>query len=99
MKTGIELIKEERREQWEKHGFTLDHDAKFYKKGELFQAATFCLELKSLNGEPPARMLSSWPKGWGEHFENKIRNKTRIGQLIVAGAFLLAENERLCEPK
>lgn len=98
MKTGIELIEEERQEQINKHGFSIEHDREYYKDGQLFQAASFCAELKSLDGEQPATMLFSWLADWETDFEEKIRNKSRIGQLIVAGALMMAENERLGAP-
>lgn len=102
MKTGIELIKDERQEQIQKHGFSLERD-KHYVNGELFQAASYCSELKSVQNErgqwvSPAKMLFKWPKGWGIKHERKIRNKTRVEQLIVSGAFFMAENDRLGSP-
>lgn len=67
---GIELIAQERKEQIEKHGFTFEKYDRYYINSELFQAASFCLEL----GTKPVEMLFSWPKGWGKHFENKVRS-------------------------
>lgn len=102
MKAGIELITQERKEQIEKHGFSLERD-KHYTNGELFQAASFCLELKSCQDEKgrwvsPSKMLFKWPKGWGIKAERKIRNKSRLEQLVIAGAFFMAENDRLGSP-
>lgn len=42
MKTGIELIAEERQEQIEKHGFTTDED---YNLGELVEGAKYALTM------------------------------------------------------
>lgn len=92
MKTGIELIAEERSEQIEKHGFSLELDARYYKNKELVQAAEFCLLQAGFSGYEDKNVF--WPSGWDKHFMNKILNKSRIGQLTVAGAFLKAENER-----
>ncbi|HEY1044974.1 MAG TPA: hypothetical protein VGF79_00950 [Bacteroidia bacterium] len=41
-KTGIELISDERREQLEKHGWTLEHDSE-HTNGELKLAALYAL--------------------------------------------------------
>lgn len=94
MKTGIELIKEERREQIEKHGWSLDHDAS-YGDGQLKQAAFFCFEQARIKlGSTTPTETVKWPDGWIKYFEDKIRNKSVIEQLTVCGAFWLAEYDR-----
>lgn len=92
--SGVSLIAQERREQIEKHGFSVEHD-NYYKNKELVQAASFCLvlaesKIKLYNKGIPAY----WPKDWGLHFMSKIVGKSKTGQLVVAGAFLKAENDR-----
>ena len=94
MKTGIELIKKEREEQIHKHGFSLQKDAEFYKNGELMQASDFCLEQARIKAGIINVERIKWPDGWGEYFEQKIRNKSVIDQLTVCGAFILAEKDR-----
>lgn len=89
MKTGFELICDERREQIEKHGWTLEHD-KDHTNGELVQAALFCIE----QSKWPKIEIAVWPEFWERDFEWKIRNKSEIGKLVVAGAFYLAETDR-----
>ena len=64
MKTGIELIAQEREEQIEKHGWNND---KVYTKEELKQAAIFCLTLKE----------SNYPKTWDRWFYYKVMAKKR----------------------
>jgi hypothetical protein len=86
MKTGIELIAKERQEQIEKNGFTPNSDTE-YKNGELVKAAQFCLNPKTSN--------SDWPDGWNTYFKYKILEDSRIEQLEKAGAFYMAENQRL----
>jgi len=88
MKTGIELINEERREQIEIHGWSLEHDKQYVNK-ELVQAAEFCMLT--------AGMIDKnvfWPPSWDFRYARKILIKDKIGQLTVAGAFLMAENAR-----
>lgn len=92
MKTGIELIAEERQEQIHKHGFSLQTDADFYRNKELLQAAEYCLMLAGFPGYSGKNVF--WPDGWDDHFIFKINNKTVVGQLTVAGAFLMTENDR-----
>jgi hypothetical protein len=87
MKTGIELIAEERREQIEKHGFSLELDAEYYKNNELIEAAHFALQ--------PNHPGTRWPDVWDITFAEKIKNKNRVGQLKVAGALIAAEIDRL----
>ena len=82
-KTGAELIAQERHEQIHKHGWDANNDA-YYGNGELLKAALFSLDSNRF----------PWPLGWSLHFEEKIKNKDRIGQLKVAGAFIAAEIDR-----
>lgn len=96
MKTGIELILQERKEQIEKHGWSLDHDAS-YADGQLEKAAIFCqtqanIKLHNINGHLYSNV--KWPDGWIKSFEDKIRNKPVIDQLTVCGAFYIAEYDR-----
>jgi hypothetical protein len=100
MKSGIELIAEERQEQITKHGWSLERDAEYYKNGELIQAAKFS-EIATgrgigFDGDSPERR---WPKGWDQYFRRKILSKTKVGALSVAGAFYMAENDRIGEKK
>jgi len=94
MKTAIELIEDERAEQIEKHGFSLEKDAQYYKKGELSQAALFCKEQALIKLFGKKEESAKWPNDWNSYFENKVRNKSVIGQLTVCGALYLAEFER-----
>lgn len=84
MKTGIELIAEERQEQIEKHGWDLRNDSD-YKDEELLKAALFCIDQKRFE----------WPFGWIVNFRSKIIRKSRVDQLKVAGALIAAEIDRL----
>jgi hypothetical protein len=93
METGIKLIAKERQEQIVKHGFSLKDDAEYYQDGELVQAALFCLEMVGNKFDHDPK--NAWPETWDLHFENKIRGKSDIEKLIVAGALYMAENERL----
>ncbi len=84
MKTGIELISQERQEQIEKHGFDVKRDSD-YSKNELVKAAMFCV-----NPE-----LFEWPYYWHSSFRDKILAKTRKERLVIAGALIAAELDRM----
>lgn len=88
MLTGKQHILQERHEQIHKHGWSLTHD-QYYSSGQLVQAALFCLN--------PDCFL--WPDTWDEEFRIKIIKKDKINRLRVAGAFFLAENDRLANDK
>src|SRR5687768_4545537 len=84
MKTGAELIAEERREQIEKHGFDIKND-EHYSNNELIKAALFCINPYQFE----------WPFYWGESFRDKILAKQDItDRLKVAGALIAADIDR-----
>lgn len=82
MKTGIELIAIERQEQVEKHGFTTKSDLQ-YSEGELIQVARFCLG------------IDEYPDNWDLNVGERISKKPHLKQLIIAGALISAEIDRL----
>ena len=95
MKSGIELIAEERKEQTEKHGYDVSNpaNAEWYSKKELVKAALHYLTLyKRYN-----------PKSWGAEFHRKLAHKALrlsptefdIERLKIAGALIAAELDRL----
>jgi hypothetical protein len=86
MKTGIELIQQERQEQIEKHGYSKEFqeaNMQWYSNRQLIQAGNFCVFPDSLD----------WPFNWDTSARDKIIQKSRIGQLACAGAFYLAHEE------
>lgn len=82
--TGVELIAQEREEQINKHGRTYVGDLK-YKHGELKLAAT------ALVTNNP----KFFPFDWDETVCDKMINKTYKERLVVAGALIAAEIDRL----
>jgi hypothetical protein len=83
-KTGIELIAEERRQQIEKHGFNEAHDD-CNGQNQLPSAATWII-----SGD-----VDYWPDDWNNEWMYKIGKKSRAKQLVVAGALIAAEIDRL----
>jgi len=87
MKTGIELIEKERKEQIEKHDFETEYDFDENSMGELKFAAINILGISEIT----ARNLNC---RWGE-IEDYVKTKTEIEKLTIAGALIAAEIDRL----
>lgn len=88
-KTGIELIRAERAEQIEKHGRDLDHDKAFNADGQLLAAAT------ALDCPKYLHRLRNKPRAWDKNIWERMIGKSKVERLTIAGALLMAENERL----
>ena len=99
MKTGIELINEERERQINEEGWTPEHDDE-HKDNQLANAAaTYAMDANcrdgltrlvydcEIDGIPP-----TWP--WDEKWW-KPTPDDRIRELVKAGALIAAEIERL----
>lgn len=87
LKDGAELIQKERYEQIHRHKRTIAYDQEHNDSGELIQGAIACLSRHEF-----------FPASWDEDICNHIRlNKSEIDRLIVAGAFIAAEIDRLLE--
>lgn len=92
MKTGIQLITEERERQIAQEGWTPEHDDE-HRRGELASAASaYTIASRDMIlGLPPrgvAMAIGSmyWPADWGEFkaTEDVVRNLTKAGALIAA---------------
>jgi hypothetical protein len=91
MKTGTELIEEERARQISQEGWTPEHDAT-HNFGELRRAAAaYALAAKA--GQD-ALIPVSWPwsQRWWKPSDDPVRN------LVKAGALIAAEIDRLQRP-
>ena len=89
MKTGIELIAEEREEQIKKHKWTLQHDRQEHYDGELIRAAC-AIAYVSPNNMPAKIAAPDWAWEIRERIEGD-----RIHCLKVAGALIAAEIDRI----
>lgn len=78
------LVGKERKEQIEKHNFTIEGDMLENSNGELTKAAKYILNNNDM----------TWPKSWTNKWKAKIDAKDDISKLIVAAALLLAEVDR-----
>ncbi len=96
MKTGVELIAEERQRQIEKEGWTAEHDAQ-HTSGELADAGAYY----ALTDETIGFIDDNWGNDRSLHiwpFDLKWRKRTpenRIRELQKAGALIAAEIDRI----
>ncbi len=82
---GAALISKERQEQIEKHHRTLDHDVERNSMGELVMAAKAIL----------ASEEGQFPAGWDLTIIQKMCDKPYPERIVIAGAFLAAEYDRI----
>lgn len=87
MSNFLELVREERQKQINKHGYTPEHDDD-HVDGEIADAAACYANTINSNDE----LIPFWP--W-EHEYFKKEEHDRKQQLIIACAMLMAEYERL----
>lgn len=102
--TGIELIARERQEQITKHGRTIQHDVECNNYGQLSWAASqLCLELLTDRGlQQESNILAIGemlvqlvPDGWDKDIFMKMMRKSHRERLIIAGALIAAEIDRI----
>lgn len=84
MKTGIELIAEERQRQIDVEGWTAEHDDQYNKRELARAAASYAMYLSS--GIEFIRTIWPWDWSWWKPSERKddIRNLAKAGALIAA---------------
>lgn len=91
MKTGIELIAIERQEQIEKHGRSVLKDSEQNTAFQLSDAASIlCVEDRHTVED-----AECCPLHWDENTWVKMFNKSYKERLIIAGALIAAELDRL----
>ena len=93
MKKGIELIAIERAEQIEKHGRTIASDVRNNSEFQLTDAASF---LCKPDTDPEDYDIQDYlPVGWDLDIFTKMCYKPYKQRLIIAGALIAAEIDRL----
>lgn len=112
MKTGVELIAEERKRQIEKEGFSSEHDDEHHDESLPMAAALYAAPIKLYrvigcgHCNTVKRAVDPWP--WhryvdpprgGPHIRvtawDKREEHDRLHQLVIAGALIAAEIDRL----
>ena len=85
MKTGIEIIAEERTRQIEIEGWTSDNDDKYVDEQLAEAAASYALP--NFCRKSPDRIPITWPfhnRWWKPTLENRIKELAKAGALIAA---------------
>lgn len=90
MKTGIELIEQEREEQLNKHGRSVELDVTYNDDNQLARAAVRLIEDDWCIG-----IQKSPPEGWHPKIWDHMIKKSYKDRLIIAGALIAAEIDRL----
>lgn len=83
--TGTEMITKEVEEMRKKHGFDVLYDLENNKNFQLRDAAIYMLTGNDYD----------FPLTWGNEWKVKFDRKTDGEKLILAGAFIAAELDRL----
>lgn len=92
--TGIELIAKERQEQIEKHGRTIESDVNCNNHYQLSQAASLLIG-EVLIEDYEASPSEMCPSEWDEGIWEKMCRKPYKDRLIIAGALIAAELDRI----
>lgn len=95
MKSGVELIAEERQRQIEKEGYTAAHDAEHQDSELAFLACYYalpCMFREEGVTITPYRLFEE--TGFDRQFGRRD-GKSRIRRLQIAGALIAAEIDRL----
>lgn len=100
METGIELIAKERDEQLNKHKKSIIDDAIFNNHYQLSEAASLLLwvDPEEVGGEAlndDTYYFNNAPVDWDLNSWNKMMNKEYDERLIISGALIAAELDRL----
>lgn len=94
-KTGVELIAVERQEQIEKHGRTLEHDIQINSDFQMIKAVGMLIFTPTDEGFDLMDHDIFLPDGWDKDIWMKMHGKPYKERLIIAGAFIAAELDRL----
>ena len=88
--TGIELIAAERQEQLEKHQRTVALDV---EENDSYQLAIAAAKMLAYPAE--TKDCNIPPQGWDVDLWKKMQSKSYIERLVIAGALICAELDRL----
>ena len=90
VKTGVELIAEERRRQIEVKGWTTEHDARHTNNSLAMAAVCYAIPPIQRGFRCDAPMIWPWSAEWW-----KPCPKDRVRELVKAGALIAAEIDRI----
>lgn len=88
MKTGIELIREERIRQIQEEGFWTERDVKYAKEELASAAACYATPHRwrpfPVSNDRQAPLIWPWSPKWWKPGEDRIRELQKAGALIAA---------------
>lgn len=90
--TGIELIAQEREEQLSKHNISIQSDSVVNADGSIIEAVIALLQADGLMDVEKELLC---PDNWNEIIWEKMISKSYNERLIIAGALLAAEYDRV----
>ena len=97
VQSGVELISLERTRQIESEGWTPGHDDAHFDGSLAMVAACYASpkHLYAMNqANKSIQFYDLWPIGWSSQWEKKTE-QSRKRQLVIAGALIAAEIDRL----
>lgn len=92
---GVELIMKERSEQIYKHGRKIEFDVNDNTQYQLAIAAGRLLFTPNDEGDDLMTMDIFIPEGWNKEIWSKMQGKSYKERLVIAGALIAAEIDRL----
>lgn len=95
MKTGIELIAQERQEQLTKHGRTVESDVENNNYSQLSNAAKILIDQPVHVDYDEETYVDVVPFKWDEKLFTKMKHKSYLDRLIISGALIAAEIDRI----
>lgn len=93
LETGAEMIYRERIEQLVKHGVSVVQDVSKHGGGSLLRAAEHLLTTEPFTKY--GRLYYDAPHGWEKNAWERINRKSHIERLVIAGALIAAEIDRI----
>lgn len=92
--TGAELIAAERKRQIEEEGWTIQHDVEEHSGKQLAATASYIMfDYADPTGSCIDEDAEDWD--WMQELAIKMRKRGDVGRLVVAGALVAAEIDRL----
>lgn len=93
--SGIDLIIKERGEQLSKHNRSIEYDVLFNNNYQLSQAASILSSCTYGDSDIDLIVENHCPEGWDKDIWRKMVLKPYEERLIIAGALIAAEIDRL----
>src|SRR5690349_17173691 len=94
MSNAIGLIAAERERQIKEEGWSLAHDREHTDGSLAHAAAAYAMGGGRVENIDGSRVIDIWATSWGAE-DDAIKGKPRLRQLVIAGALIAAEIDRI----